>query len=170
MRRRGSAAGLPFLGAYGDLLFEKAGQRHHRRVRAPEDPRHRQGSGHRRAAVPGQRVRLQAALCVDTGYFETYNLPHVKLVDVSKTPIERFTAERHRGERRRVSARRDRLRDRLCGHDRLVRQDRDHRPRRQTAGREMARGPSAPISAWRRRAFRISSRSPARAVRRCWRA
>ena len=31
-------------------------------------------------------------LCVDTGYFETYNLPHVKLVDVSKTPIERFTA------------------------------------------------------------------------------
>ena len=32
-------------------------------------------------------------LCVDTGYFETYNLPHVKLVDVSKTPIERFTAD-----------------------------------------------------------------------------
>ena len=33
-------------------------------------------------------------LCVDTGYFETYNLPHVKLVDVSKTPIERFTRGR----------------------------------------------------------------------------
>jgi cyclohexanone monooxygenase len=32
-------------------------------------------------------------LCVDTGYFETYNLPHVRLVDVSRTPIERFTAE-----------------------------------------------------------------------------
>jgi len=32
-------------------------------------------------------------LCVDTGYYETYNLPHVKLVDVSKTPIERFTAD-----------------------------------------------------------------------------
>jgi len=32
-------------------------------------------------------------LCVDTGYFETYNLPHVKLVDVSKTPIERFTKD-----------------------------------------------------------------------------
>ncbi len=30
-------------------------------------------------------------LCVDTDYFETYNLPHVKLVDVSSTPIERFT-------------------------------------------------------------------------------
>src|SRR5258708_27198800 len=33
------------------------------------------------------------SLCVDTGYFETYNLPYVKLVDVSKTPIERFTAD-----------------------------------------------------------------------------
>ena len=32
-------------------------------------------------------------LCVDTAYFETYNLPHVKLVDVSRTPIERFTAD-----------------------------------------------------------------------------
>ena len=32
-------------------------------------------------------------LCVDTGYFDTYNKPHVKLVDVAKTPIERFTDE-----------------------------------------------------------------------------
>ena len=32
-------------------------------------------------------------LCVDTDYFETYNLPHVKLVDVSKKPIERLTAD-----------------------------------------------------------------------------
>ncbi|MEL4383144.1 cyclohexanone monooxygenase, partial [Shewanella algae] len=32
-------------------------------------------------------------LCVDTSYFETYNLEHVKLVDVSKTPIERFTPD-----------------------------------------------------------------------------
>ena len=30
-------------------------------------------------------------LCVDTGYHETYNLPHVKLVDVAKNPIERIT-------------------------------------------------------------------------------
>jgi cyclohexanone monooxygenase len=30
--------------------------------------------------------------CLDTGYFETYNLPHVRLVDVRKTPIEEITA------------------------------------------------------------------------------
>ena len=30
-------------------------------------------------------------LCVDTGYFAAYNQPHVRLVDVSEKPIERFT-------------------------------------------------------------------------------
>ncbi|MFT5447606.1 MAG: cyclohexanone monooxygenase [Gammaproteobacteria bacterium] len=30
-------------------------------------------------------------LCVDTGYFETYNRDNVELVDISKTPIERLT-------------------------------------------------------------------------------
>ena len=29
-------------------------------------------------------------ICVDTGYYQTYNLPHVKLVDLRSTPIERF--------------------------------------------------------------------------------
>jgi cyclohexanone monooxygenase len=32
-------------------------------------------------------------ICVDTDYFETYNLPHVKLVDLRSTPITRITAE-----------------------------------------------------------------------------
>jgi hypothetical protein len=30
-------------------------------------------------------------LCVDTNYYQTYNQPHVTLVDVSENPIERFT-------------------------------------------------------------------------------
>ncbi len=30
-------------------------------------------------------------LCVDTGYWETYNRPNVTLVDISKAPIERIT-------------------------------------------------------------------------------
>lgn len=29
-------------------------------------------------------------ICVDTGYYPTYNLPHVKLVNLRQTPIERF--------------------------------------------------------------------------------
>jgi cyclohexanone monooxygenase len=83
--------GLPFLGSFGDLLFEKAAndtiaEFARRKIRAiVKDP-----------AVADllcpDNVFGCKRLCVDTGYFETYNLPHVKLVDVSKKPIERFTA------------------------------------------------------------------------------
>ena len=30
-------------------------------------------------------------LCIDTGYYQTYNLPHVHLVDVSEDPITRIS-------------------------------------------------------------------------------
>jgi cation diffusion facilitator CzcD-associated flavoprotein CzcO len=36
-------------------------------------------------------VILCKRLCVDTGYFETYNRPNVSLVDVSRTPIDQLT-------------------------------------------------------------------------------
>ena len=38
-------------------------------------------------------------LCADTGYFETFNAPHVTLVDIAREPIERITAAgiRHGG-------------------------------------------------------------------------
>lgn len=32
-------------------------------------------------------------LCVDTNYYETYNLPHVRLIDLQSTPIEQITPE-----------------------------------------------------------------------------
>ena len=32
-------------------------------------------------------------MCLDTGYFETYNRPNVKLIDVTANPIEKFTAK-----------------------------------------------------------------------------
>ena len=31
-------------------------------------------------------------ICVDTGYYETYNRPNVKLLDITKNPIERITS------------------------------------------------------------------------------
>ena len=43
-------------------------------------------------------------MCVDTGYFETYNRPNVRLVSIRETPIEEITrdraARRRRGVRR----------------------------------------------------------------------
>ena len=83
--------GLPFLGAFGDLLFEKeandtiaefARKKIRSVVRDPETAN----------LLSPKNLLGCKRLCVDTGYFETYNLPHVKLVDVSTRPIERFTA------------------------------------------------------------------------------
>jgi cyclohexanone monooxygenase len=83
--------GLPFLGAFGDLLFEKdandtIAEFARDKIRGiVKDPATAE-------LLCPDNVFGCKRLCVDTGYFETYNLPHVKLVDVSKTPIERFTA------------------------------------------------------------------------------
>ena len=54
--------GLPFLGAFGDLLFEKEANDTIAEFARNKIRSHRQGSRHRRAALPGQRVRLQAAV------------------------------------------------------------------------------------------------------------
>jgi cyclohexanone monooxygenase len=84
--------GLPFLGAFGDLLFEKEAndtiaEFARNKIRAiVRDPATAE-------LLCPDNVFGCKRLCVDTGYFETYNLPHVKLVDVSKTPIERFTPD-----------------------------------------------------------------------------
>jgi cyclohexanone monooxygenase len=43
-------------------------------------------------------------ICVDTGYFETFNQANVKLVDVRSTPIERLTATGLRTRSRRDAA------------------------------------------------------------------
>lgn len=84
--------GLPFLGAFGDLLFEKAANDTiadfaREKIRSiVKDPATAE-------LLCPRNVFGCKRLCVDTNYFETYNLPHVKLVDVSTTPIERFTTE-----------------------------------------------------------------------------
>jgi cyclohexanone monooxygenase len=84
--------GLPFLGSFGDLLFEKAANDTiadftRRKIREiVKDPATAD-------LLCPENVLGCKRLCVDTAYFETYNLPHVKLVDVSRTPIERFTAD-----------------------------------------------------------------------------
>ncbi|QPF84714.1 NAD(P)/FAD-dependent oxidoreductase [Bradyrhizobium genosp. L] len=84
--------GLPFLGAFGDLLFEKAANDTiadfaREKIRGiVKDPATAD-------LLSPQNVFGCKRLCVDTNYFETYNLPHVKLVDVSTNPIERFTTD-----------------------------------------------------------------------------
>ena len=82
--------GLPFLGAYGDLLFDKAANDTiadfaREKIRAVvDDPETAD-------LLCPDNVFGCKRLCVDTGYFETFNEDHVKLVDVARTPIERFS-------------------------------------------------------------------------------
>ena len=84
--------GLPFLGAFGDLLFSKdandtIAEFAREKIRSiVKDPATAE-------LLCPDNVFGCKRLCVDTDYFATYNKPHVKLVDVSKTPIERFTPE-----------------------------------------------------------------------------
>src|SRR6202166_4842663 len=83
--------GLPFLGAYGDLLFDKAANDTiadfaRRKIRSIV-----KDLATAELLYPDNVFGCKR-LCVDTDYFETYNMPHVELVDVSNTPIERFTA------------------------------------------------------------------------------
>ncbi|MEM7408560.1 MAG: NAD(P)/FAD-dependent oxidoreductase, partial [Pseudomonadota bacterium] len=82
--------GLPFLGAYGDLLFDKdandtVANFAREKIRAVvDDPETAD-------LLCPDNVFGCKRLCVDTGYYETFNLPHVKLIDVAERPIERMT-------------------------------------------------------------------------------
>jgi len=84
--------GLPFLGAYGDLLFSKDANDTiaafaRRKIRGiVKDPTTAE-------MLCPDNVLGCKRLCVDTGYFETYNRDNVKLVDVSAHPIERLTRQ-----------------------------------------------------------------------------
>lgn len=84
--------GLPFLGAFNDLLLspdanETAAEFVRAKIRE-------------QVADPEVADRLTPShvigckrLCVDTGYYATFNEDHVRLVDVGATPIEEVTPE-----------------------------------------------------------------------------
>ena len=87
---RWKMGGLPFLGAYNDLLLsseanEAAADFVREKIReVVEDPEVAD------ALTPDQVIGCKR-LCVDTGYYATYNRPNVELVDLRATPIEAIT-------------------------------------------------------------------------------
>jgi len=87
---RWAYGGLPFLGAFGDLLYNKAAN----------DLAAAFVRGKIREIVYDPDVAELLSprnifgckrLCGDTGYWETYNRPNVTLIDVSDEPIEAIT-------------------------------------------------------------------------------
>ena len=89
--RRWAIGGLNFMGSFGDLMFDEAAN-----ALAAEFVR-----GKIRGIVKNPLVANQLAprqiigckrLCVDSGYYDTFNLPHVHLVDISDGGIEEISA------------------------------------------------------------------------------
>ena len=82
--------GLTFLASYGDLLFdENANATAVKYVRqkimdAVDDP------AVASILIPDQIFGCKR-LCVDSGYFKTFNRPNVDLVDIKKAPIQEIT-------------------------------------------------------------------------------
>jgi cyclohexanone monooxygenase len=89
---RWQRGGLFFLGAFGDLIFNaEANQTAAGFVRSKirdvvRDP----GVAH--LLEPRQVIGCKR-LCLDSGYYETFNRPNVALVDISQAPIEAITPQ-----------------------------------------------------------------------------
>ena len=87
---RWEQGGLPFLASYGDVLFdtesnELAAAFIREKIREKvHDPAVAE------ALAPDTTVGCKR-LCADTGYFETFNRPNIRLQDLRKAPIERIT-------------------------------------------------------------------------------
>jgi cyclohexanone monooxygenase len=85
--------GLGILGSFPDLLFDRAGNetlaefvrnKVREKVRDPEVAE---------LLCPKDHPVGSKRMCIDTGYFETFNRPNVTLVDLNAEPIERITAQ-----------------------------------------------------------------------------
>jgi cation diffusion facilitator CzcD-associated flavoprotein CzcO len=88
--QRWAIGGFAILGAYNDLLLDPQSNallaefvrgKIRTIVKDPETVRR---------LSPTHTIGCKR-LCVDSGYYETFNRPNVRLVDISQQPIERFT-------------------------------------------------------------------------------
>jgi len=92
-QKRWDIGGTPYLGAFNDLLTNKeandtASEFVRNQIRKiVKDPETAELLAPKTYPIGTKRI------CVDSGYFETYNRDNVKLVDISRKPIERFTAD-----------------------------------------------------------------------------
>lgn len=87
---RWQAGGLPFMAAYGDLTVDPEANKSvadfvRGKIRTiVRDPAVAE-------LLTPENIIGCKRLCVDTGYYDTFNRDNVTLVDISETPLERFT-------------------------------------------------------------------------------
>ena len=164
--RRWQRGGLSFLGAYKDLMVDQeandtAADFVRAKIRGKvEDPKLAE------LLSPTNTIGCKR-LCIDIGYYETFNRPNVALDRRAARRRSRRSRGRASGRRRGVRGRRDRVRHRLRRHDRRAAQDRHPRPGRPGAARQMARGAAHVSRAGNGGLPEPVHRSPARAAPRC---
>jgi len=89
--KRWAAGGLNFMGAYGDLMLDKASNDSaadfvRGKIREIVDDPETAETLCPKNIIGGKR------LCIDSNYYATYNKPTVQLIDVRDNPIEAVTA------------------------------------------------------------------------------
>ena len=90
MERRWNKGGANFVHAFNDTFTNKASNDflaefvRDKIRRTVRDPSVAETLSPRDHAIGTKRI------CVDSGYYETFNLPHVRLVDLRTDPVERF--------------------------------------------------------------------------------
>jgi cation diffusion facilitator CzcD-associated flavoprotein CzcO len=87
---RWQSGGLPFMGAFGDLLFDMEANRTAQEFIRSKIRRIVKDPAVAEKLCPYQIFACKR-LCVGTDYYETYNRPNVSLVDISNAPIEAIT-------------------------------------------------------------------------------
>ena len=90
--QRWCAGGLGFTRAFADIILDHEANRHAAdfvRGKIGEMVKDPQTA---KALMPAQPVACKR-LCVDTGYYDTFNQPHVHLVDISATGVEEITPQ-----------------------------------------------------------------------------
>jgi len=89
---RWERGGLTFMGAFSDLIFaEQANEFAAEFIR--EKIRESVNDPDVAERLSPRQVAGCKRLCVDTGYYATFNRPNVTLVDISDAPIDRITAK-----------------------------------------------------------------------------
>ena len=87
---RWQRGGLGFLSAFADLVFDKRANDTAREFISTK-VRHLVNDPQVAELLTGKSIVGCKRLCVDSGYYETFNRDNVQLVDVSNSPIEEIT-------------------------------------------------------------------------------
>jgi cation diffusion facilitator CzcD-associated flavoprotein CzcO len=90
--QRWQQGGLTFAGAFNDLLIRQEANDHAAAFVRNKIKEKVQNPQTAQALLPTQVLGCKR-ICIDTGYYETYNRENVSLVDISKTPITAVTPD-----------------------------------------------------------------------------